>query len=507
MARVLAVSAGHGSKISGMVKPYLDEHPEARKVCTAVVEILRRAGATVRGPFFDDTSTSQNQNLETIVRWHNSQQRDLDVSIHFNANNQTSSPMGCEVLYVTQESLARQVSAAIAAAGHFKDRGPKYRSDLFFLNNTAKPAILIETCFGDSSADVNLYRANFTAICEAIARTAAGERPPGERPPPVPERPLIGKGDSGPYVESVQKSLGLPADGDFGSVTDAGVRAFQRAWAVPGGADGLVGDNTWAALDILDARMTAGDDGIPAALASRIEALASGAVALQNFYWDDRGEAPPGYYAGMGQAFALALLRLAAGDDGAEIMAAADSHEPNTDALSFYADEFRDAGMSNNRDGPETLRHLFVMMVGLGMRESSGDHWVGRDMSASNVDSDTCEAGLFQTSWNINTAATAEMGALLVEFKADPNGFRPTFTRGTSPSAADLDCYGSGNGVLYQWLAKYSPAFAVLTTGIGMRRRRQHWGPIGRREVQLVDLVDGFLAQVQEAVEQSRSVA
>jgi hypothetical protein len=45
-------------------------------------------------------------------------------------------------------------------------------------------------------------------------------------------------------------------------------------------------------------------------------------------------------------------------------------------------------------------------MMGLGMRESSGQHCEGRDMSADNVSSDTAEAGLFQMSWNASGCST-----------------------------------------------------------------------------------------------------
>ena len=76
--------------------------------------------------------------------------------------------MGCEVLYVTQPDLAERVSAAIASVG-FTDRGPKYRDDLYFLNQTEMPAILLEICFVDSQADCDLYRAQFHAIVNAIA--------------------------------------------------------------------------------------------------------------------------------------------------------------------------------------------------------------------------------------------------------------------------------------------------------------------------------------------------
>lgn len=192
----IVISSGHGKYVRG-ASGYLDEVDEARKVVEAVATNLRELGIGVV-TFHDDTSTSQNENLNAIVDFHNAQpNHDLDISVHFNAYNTTSSPMGTEVLYVTQAELASNLSSDIAEAGAFIDRGGKYRSDLFFLNNTREPAILIETCFVDSSADANLYRARFDAICEAIAETVGdgdgeiSETPPPERPPEPP--PLSGE--------------------------------------------------------------------------------------------------------------------------------------------------------------------------------------------------------------------------------------------------------------------------------------------------------------------------
>jgi hypothetical protein len=102
------------------------------------------------------------------------------VSVHFNAYD--GSAHGAEVLYVTQSSLAKKVCDAICAAGNFTNRGAKYRSDLYVLNNTEQPAILIETCFCDNTSDSNKYNSAFDAICEAIAESIGGKNVPDEPP-------------------------------------------------------------------------------------------------------------------------------------------------------------------------------------------------------------------------------------------------------------------------------------------------------------------------------------
>lgn len=180
----IAISAGHGSKIRGM-SDIIDEVDEARRVCNQVCSDLFDAGVEFEGPYFDDVSTEQNENLDRICDWHNGRSRDLDVSVHFNASQHTSKPVGTEVWYVTQEDRAAAMATAIADAGALKDRGPKYSNSLYFLNHTEKPAILIEVCFGDSQADCDAYRENFREICRTIAATL-GEYDADE-PGPTPE--------------------------------------------------------------------------------------------------------------------------------------------------------------------------------------------------------------------------------------------------------------------------------------------------------------------------------
>ena len=185
----IALSSGHGKHIRGArgdpVPPQLDEVDQARRVVDRVAELLKKTSVGIV-TLHDDTSTSQQQNLNAIVAWHNKQTRDYDVSCHFNAYNHQAH--GTEVLYLTQQTLAKKVCDAIVAAGHFTNRGAKYNGGLAFLNGTSKPAILLEVCFCDNTSDSNLYNQHFEAICEAIAESIGGVEVPDEIPP-QPEHP------------------------------------------------------------------------------------------------------------------------------------------------------------------------------------------------------------------------------------------------------------------------------------------------------------------------------
>ena len=65
------------------------------------------------------------------------------------------------------------MSKAMSGAMGISDRGPKYRSELYFLRNTNKPAILLEVCFVSSKKDSDSYKKNFEKLAQAIAKVIA----------------------------------------------------------------------------------------------------------------------------------------------------------------------------------------------------------------------------------------------------------------------------------------------------------------------------------------------
>ena len=152
----IVMLSGHGKYVRGALG-YIDEVDEARKVVDATAKVLHELGVGIV-TYHDDVSKSQNENLNRIVDFHNSQGvHDLDISVHFNAYETTSKAMGTECLYVTQNELAVKVAQTIASAGKFINRGSKHRGDLFFLNQTAEPSILIEVCFVDSKRRCQIF--------------------------------------------------------------------------------------------------------------------------------------------------------------------------------------------------------------------------------------------------------------------------------------------------------------------------------------------------------------
>jgi N-acetylmuramoyl-L-alanine amidase len=206
----VVISSGHGKKVRG-ASGVIDEVDEARKVVEALALELELQGVDTK-TFHDDISDDQSENLNRITDYHNDQDRELDISVHFNAFEQTSKPMGTEVLYVTQADLADAMSAAIAEAGAFIDRGPKKNTGLHFLNQTDMPSILIEVCFVDSETDANLYDQHFERIIKAMAGVLAGDEMQKPKPDvPPPGKKVIGKCSwfGGPDDTGVDSDEGL----------------------------------------------------------------------------------------------------------------------------------------------------------------------------------------------------------------------------------------------------------------------------------------------------------
>src|SRR6516162_10725409 len=122
----IVISAGHGLYVRGAQGPEpwgLDEVNEARRVTDEVAHWMTLHGFDVT-VYFDDVSTTQQQNLNWIVNHHNSHPSEgrLDVSIHFNAYQVTDGGRGTECLYITQDELAAKVAKVIAESSGLINR-------------------------------------------------------------------------------------------------------------------------------------------------------------------------------------------------------------------------------------------------------------------------------------------------------------------------------------------------------------------------------------------------
>jgi uncharacterized protein (TIGR02594 family) len=358
-------------------------------------------------------------------------------------------------------------------------------------------------CRGGNQSDaVNVQHYDPDAVVALVWPRAAGE------PPQIPleDRPLLERGDDGPDVVDLQRMLPRftgEIDGDFGQITEDAVTRYQETRGLE--ADGVVGEETWGAL--YDNRPPLPPPAPPpgaltAAQQAEIKRIAN-ASWIADYDWNDRGSAPKGYTQGMALAFAQTYKKLKANHPAAVEMAKART-QSDKDVFNEYAAEFRQLGMNNEHAGIDTLRHLYALMLGSGMRESSGMYCEGRDMSADNVSSDTCEAGLFQTSYNAHGASDPEFDNLQDEYArgASP-GYVDDFSEGVTCSSSDWDNYGSGRGEQFQELCKTMPAFAVETHGLTLRNLCNHYGPIINHAAELKREADEMFRAVQDYLDES----
>lgn len=316
-------------------------------------------------------------------------------------------------------------------------------------------------------------------------------------PADAPERPIdvrLKKGDKGAQVREVQELLHIRVDGDFGSMTERAVKEFQRDNGMQ--ADGIVGPYTWRELH-KQVPPVPGPVPTGAFDISRITSIAA-EHPITKYVWPQRGRAPIGYIKGVSLSFAMALMKLRAGYEPAMDMAKAESGRA-LDALTWYHSQFAGLRMDNRHDGPDTLRHLFVLLMGLGMRESSGKYCDGRDYSAYNTSGSSCEAGAWQLSWD-GASTVPGMDRIVSDYSIGHDGFLSVYKEGVSCSASMLKNWGSGPGLTFQKLSKSCPDFAAMATALGMRRIRNHWGPLNTRAAEIRKEADDLLRKVQETL-------
>lgn len=326
---------------------------------------------------------------------------------------------------------------------------------------------------------------------------------------PVEDRPTLGRGDSGPDVVDLQQMIPHftgEIDGDFGPTTESNVLRYQSSRGLE--IDGVVGAETWHAL--YDNKEPLPPPTPPPGALTAEQQLAIKNIAVQSkissYTWDERGIAPTGWMQGMALSFAQSYKKLLASHPAVLEMSKARTSS-DKDALYVYMGDFAQLGMSNEHAGADVLRHLYALMLGHGMRESSGEHCCGRDQSASNYDSTTCEAGAFQTSYNAAGSSNPEFDDLMDEYlRGDSPGYLPAFAEGVSCSSSDWESYGSGRGKSFQDLCKNAPAFSAESAGLTLRNLCNHYGPIIRHEVELKKDADTMFRDVQNYMNTSEVV-
>ncbi len=149
------------------------------------------------------SSASNNRDsLSKRCRAANYGKVDIFISIH---NNACPGGYGSECLCIKggqQNSLSERLSKVIleeVCKLGFRNRGVKDRRDIYVINNTTMPAILIECAFVDSSRDMNDYNtekmaeAIFKGVCKFYGISLSGGSQGGTSSP---KYHVVQKGDT-----------------------------------------------------------------------------------------------------------------------------------------------------------------------------------------------------------------------------------------------------------------------------------------------------------------------
>lgn len=206
-----------------------------------------------------------------------------------------------------------------------------------------------------------------------------------------------------------------------------------------------------------------------------------------------RGQAPAGYLKGIALVYAKRSCELKQHADTAVVIMSAKASDPKSDALEWY-------GKASGTD-QDRLRSLFVLLIGEGMRESSGNPTEGYDLTVRRQNAEIAEAGLFQVSHD-SLGRSIYLQKVVAQYSNNPNScLLNTFMEGVHDRKREV--FGEGPGAEFQTQTKSCPALAVDYAAILLRVNRQHFGPINRKEAELVPECEQMLRNVEDATNSS----
>lgn len=184
---ILAIDIGHNVPYDKGAVGIRSEDELNRLVGNALITKCRASGIKVVN-CTPSTVRSLNDSLYQRVIAANNAGATLFVSIHHNA---CPGGYGTEVLCIKdnfQGGLSTKVGQAIVNELSYiglKNRGVKDRRNLYVLNNTSMPALIVECAFVDSSSDMANYsiekvaEAIFKGLCTSLELKEGGSNNQG----------------------------------------------------------------------------------------------------------------------------------------------------------------------------------------------------------------------------------------------------------------------------------------------------------------------------------------
>ncbi len=164
------LNPGHGDNDPGACAFGRSEATEVLKVALAVGPILKANGIEVA--YTRTTNGGADAHMVNYVPQVNREGCDLFVSFHRNASGAGAS--GYETCVYSNQGYAKtfadKMNAGMSSLG-FKNRGTKIRTDLYVLNSTNMPAVLMELGFIDSQTDNSLFDKHYNDMINLIAKS------------------------------------------------------------------------------------------------------------------------------------------------------------------------------------------------------------------------------------------------------------------------------------------------------------------------------------------------
>lgn len=208
------------------------------------------------------------------------------------------------------------------------------------------------------------------------------------------------------------------------------------------------------------------------------------------YYFKDREPAPKFYLNGIARTYAQAKC------DKRFVELATAPHSKHKNREGYFGDVMYHYGIA------PTLPNVFTLLLGLGMRESSGRHCCGKDTSTSQFqDAEHAEAGLWQTSYN---AISMDPNLKEIFNKWEGQCHLEHYSKGVKCSSADWKYWGSpGPGLEFQKKAKTCPSFHAHFTIITMRRNKDHFGPFWhtRKVAEFVTACQEMFQEIDKVVQ------
>ena len=212
-----------------------------------------------------------------------------------------------------------------------------------------------------------------------------------------------------------------------------------------------------------------------------VTAIAKAATGCTQYSWKNRGKANEGYSVGMALTFARNVCN-------PNILSARNILGPvDRDAVAKY------------KKAP-TLPNVWTILHGLGLRESTGRHCVGRDTTADWTKSETAETGLFQFSYNV-TGFSSELKNIFNNY-GSKKCYKEIFAKDMRAcTAGDAKTWGNTQpGMKFQQDMKNCPAEAVEFGAATIRVALHHFGPLLRSEVEFNNACYDMYASVEKLV-------